>query len=126
MRKIATLALVAGLALTGCAGRPGDPCTPGGCTVPGMSDPAPAYLPQCDNRGTDLGPCVGEYAGTWLYVRQGAPWPTGTAVQLCPTEQGGPAPCVWVPSVQGNGQGDSGAYLWGYVVPGAPTGPVTE
>lgn len=114
-------------ALAGCKGdtEVPPPCPPSdGCTVPGLT---PVYVPQCQDVDVPRqGPCVGNFAGTWLYVGPGSLWPAGTALELCPSEDGGPhLPCAWVPSVQGNGQGDSGAYVYGVgTVPGYTTGPV--
>jgi hypothetical protein len=53
-------------------------------------------------------------------------------IDLCPTEAGGPAPCAWVPDVQGNGQpgDDAGAYVYGVDpatgIDGVPMRPVSD
>ena len=101
------------LALAACepSGSASEPCQPT-CTVPAQGEPR--YVPQCqDVEGR--GPCVGEVAGSgmWIYVSLRAQWPHGRALVLCPTEDGGPEACVWVPSVQGNNSGDSGALVYG-------------
>lgn len=89
-----------------------NPCPGAACEVPTGEEPR--YVPQCpDSDG--IGPCVGQVgdSGMWLYVAYRAAWPHGRSVALCPTEDGGPVPCVWVPSVQGNNTGDSGALVYG-------------
>lgn len=98
---------------------PPDPC-PTGCTVPAAD---PQYLRRCSDldayadAGTPGdGPCVDQVgdSGLWVVTPAGARWPDGLAVLACPTEDGGPVPCAWVPAVMGNGApADAGVYLWG-------------
>jgi hypothetical protein len=77
-------------------------------------DAPPVYVPLCRDVDAGNGPCLDRDGTTWRYVRQGAAWPSGTAVSLCPGEDGGPSlPCAWIPSVQGNYTGDSGAFVYG-------------
>ncbi len=103
-------ALFLAFALAACGDRPAsDPC-PAGCKVPA----GPAYVPLCEP--SDQGPCVEATRGAWYVRHSGA----RTRVAPCPTEAGGPVPCVWVPSAMGNDQGDSGAYLYGTGVRGFP------
>lgn len=118
------LGMALALTLAGCkvAGSADDraehpnPCAPTGCVVTSQ----PLYVPQCVDVDNLAGPCVGQVGASddWRYVRSGDHWPTGTPVALCPTEDGGPVPCAWVPSVQGNMMGDSGAYVFGLSDPG--------
>ncbi len=100
-----------------------DPCAPGGCQVPNAPSVRPAaasgplYVPQCQDvdAGHRTG-CVGQVgdSGMWIYTPTGGgQWPEGRTIDLCPTEDGGPTACAWLPSVQGNDQGDSGAYVYG-------------
>jgi len=75
-------------------------------------DAGPLSVPLCQ----DAGPCVGMWTdGSWRYVPPCGMWPDGDVIDLCPTEDGGPWPCAWVPLFQGNGVGDAGAlvYLYG-------------
>lgn len=122
-----SLAMLVAFLLAGCQQTgPTDPCAPNGCTVPAPGDPV--YVPLCRDVDAHQGPCVGDMAGTWLYVGPGATFPHGKAVELCATQDGGPfEPCAWVPSRQGNGQGDSGAYVYGVgTVPGYGSGPTED
>lgn len=82
--------------------------------------PAPAtqYVPMCED--ADLaGPCVALEGANgalhWFYVAPGAVYPAGKqSIVPCATEDGGPVPCVWVPSTMGEhpNLGDSGAYVY--------------
>lgn len=130
IRKILALVALA-FSLTACQPQtpPRDPCAPHGCQVAPLPDPEPVYVPQCQDVDAGVGPCVGTVgdSGMWIYVTAGLTWPRGQLINLCPGEDGGPGPCAWVPSAQGNGQGDSGAYVWGVEpVPGFGSGPVPE
>lgn len=111
-----SLLIIIAFLLTGCGPkdpRSDDPCPSGGCEVP---QAVPVVL--CTSTDLGRGPCVGVMGepardGLWIYVPDGALFPAGHAVELCPTEDGGPVPCLWVPSVQGNGTGNAGSYLFG-------------
>lgn len=93
-------------------------CAPSGPKPPEVLNvvTTPLYVAQChDVDGPLNGPCVDQVgdSGMWIYVPDGSWWPNGQRIELCPTEDGGPVPCAWLPSVQGNYQGDSGAYVYG-------------
>jgi hypothetical protein len=115
LRIVLAALLVATGAACGPRATQADPCAPAGCTVPGTG---PLYVPLC-HRG-DEGPCVGQASGAWRYVHRGATWPGGTRVAPCASASGAPVPCVWVPSVMGGDQGDSGAYVYGVAGEGFP------
>lgn len=120
--KIATWIglMVTALLLTACAGPTlrQDPCTPQRCGVPHpvsspIGDPAAEYVPLCEDVDEGAGPCVMGDEGAWYYVAAGSRYPDGRArIAGCAVEDGGPVPCVWVPSVMDNQQGDSGAYVY--------------
>jgi hypothetical protein len=75
------------------------------------------YVALCEDVPDGMGPCVAyERPNGSLrlyYVAAGRKYPDGRqTIAACPTEGGGPGPCVWVPSVMGNDRGDSGAYVY--------------
>lgn len=83
------------------------------------ADPAAEYVPLCEDTPEGAGPCVMlddlDGVNVWWYVGPGAHYPDGRArVTPCRVEDGGPVPCVWVPSVMGEypNAGDSGAYVY--------------
>jgi hypothetical protein len=116
-----SLAVLALCLAAGCQSRGGqDPCADG-CAVPGAdaSGDYPLYVPLCEDTDTGAGPCVMlddvDAVTGWWYVPAGHVYPDAVVrLALCATEDGDGTgvPCVWVPSVQGNGQGDSGAYVY--------------
>lgn len=100
-------------------------CARMGCPVPTqsrtalMDDPAAEYVPLCEDTPNGAGPCVMldglNGVNTWWYVAHGATYPGGRAIiSPCRVEDGGPVPCVWVPSVMGEHPttGDAGAYVY--------------
>lgn len=77
------------------------------------ADPVAVHVPVCEDTADGSGPCVMWDEDQWWYVDLGARYPQGRQLtQACAVETGGPIPCVWVPSAMGNGQGDSGAYVY--------------
>jgi hypothetical protein len=105
---------IVALAVSACKPMPAhgtDPCR-AGCKVPDGT--GPQRVPLCQD-AAGRGPCVGQVgdSGMWIYTPRGAMWPDGAAVDLCPTEDGGPAACAWVPSVQYNRSGAAGALVYG-------------
>jgi len=79
------------------------------------ADVAPQYVPLCEDVDAGKGPCVGRRYDAWVYVRWGNQWPNGSTIATCPTEDGGPQPCVWVISQMGAhpNAGDSGVLVYG-------------
>lgn len=78
--------------------------------VPGSAageDPAPLELVNCAD--TDAVPCVAA-GDVWLVVTSWSPL-SAVDVALCPTEDGGPSPCVWAAHLQGERRSAVPLYL---------------
>lgn len=82
-------------------------------TVPQGDPPVALYVPLCPDTG-NVGPCVGQVGNSamWIYTPAGAGWPQGIRIKLCMGASGGPDACAYVPSVQSDDTGDSGAYVY--------------
>lgn len=120
MRRLIIAAIVTGTLALGACGLPStradDPCRPAGCSVPGPRAASVAeYVALCHDVDGEEGPCVDQgVSGAWYYIAEGATFPYGVRLVPCAGPDGGPVPCVWVPSAMGQrpATGDAGAYVY--------------